>query len=530
MDVAIVTGASSSLGAAISRRLIDQGFRVYGLGGDFSNMPFDNMAFKPVSCNLAEPEQVEKAVREIVAKEKAVCLVVNNAKVYPPEDLRQATTAQLQRSLAVNLLCPLIVVREALAGLQTLQGLIVNIASATPETGRGGAVGAATTGGLRWMGEQLFQEWRDAGVKVTTICPEPNRWRPVDVRPADGQTPQTLIDPAVVAQCVADLALNRSGNIITEIVLRPQRIVEKPVPPVRELPYPKPQPIPYTVPREVIEAEEENDNAELDARDAERAEKKRRRRGRRGRGRRENETNDVEGTDTPRPERDETPVQGGAPEAKEHQDSDRTRSTQPQPRREDRPDQRREDRNNRGRDRRENRERDRDRRDDRNRDRAQSDDRPSAAAPTSPSSESASPPKEAPPPAVTPAAPPPDASTPTKKRRRKPRPGALESAGKVPFPSARRDEGATTPPAPAKPVPSSVPPPTATKAPKPEESTEPATRPAKKAATKKVATKKAAKKATSTKTATNKVATKKTATKKTARKATKKAAVKSTSA
>lgn len=267
MDVAIVTGASSTLGLAISRRLIDLGFRVYGLGGNFADIPLRNSAFVPVNCNLADPGQVEGSAREIIGKERAVCLVVNNAKLYPPEDLTRATTDQLERSLAVNLLCPLVLLREALPGLQRLQGQIVNIASATPETGRGGPAGAATAGALRWMGEQLFQQLRETGVKVTTISPEPNRWRPTDTTPAPGQRPQSVIDPDAVAACVADLVSNRSGNVITEIVLRPQRIVEKPQEPVRELPYPKPQPIPYTVPRAEIEADEQLDEEKEIARE-----------------------------------------------------------------------------------------------------------------------------------------------------------------------------------------------------------------------------------------------------------------------
>ena len=132
-------------------------------------------------------------------RKKAVCLVVNNAKVYPPEDLRQATTANCNGASRFNLLCPLIVVREALAGLQTLQGLIVKHCLRHPRDGPGwGGRCRHNGGGSAGWASSSFQEWRDAGVfKVTTICPEPNRWRPVDVRPADGQTPQTLIDPAV---------------------------------------------------------------------------------------------------------------------------------------------------------------------------------------------------------------------------------------------------------------------------------------------------------------------------------------------
>ena len=294
MDVAIVTGASTGLGAAISRKLLELGFRVYGLGGNYTQMPFNNVDFRPVSCDLSDPAAVERCTREILEEEDAIYVVVNNAKMVPRQDWHEVTGPELQRCLAVNLLCPLVITRTVLEGLCRMQGYVVNIGSSDPETARGGPVGAASAGGLRWMGEALFSELRDYGVKVTNVCPMPNRWRPADAPTPNERRPQSAIDPNMVAQAVADVLSNRSGNIVTDLVIRPQRIVEEPLVPVREIPYPDPQPIPYTVPREEIEAEELLESEDFteqqpDQRNAEEGDtgrdKKRRRRRRRRKNR-----------------------------------------------------------------------------------------------------------------------------------------------------------------------------------------------------------------------------------------------------
>lgn len=255
MDVAIVTGASTGLGAAISRKLLELGFRVYGLGGNYAQMPFNNVDFRPVPCDLKDPAQVERSVKEILREEGGVYVLVNNAKMMPRQDWHEVTGPEMQSCLAVNLLCPLVLVRAVLESLCRLQGFIINIGSSDPESARGGPIGAATAGGLRWMGESLFQELREYGVKVTNIAPMPNRWHPAEPGKDHGR-PQSVIDPNMVAQAVSDVLSNRLGNIVTDIVIRPQRLKEQGLVPVREIPYPEPQPIPYTTPRQEIESEE----------------------------------------------------------------------------------------------------------------------------------------------------------------------------------------------------------------------------------------------------------------------------------
>jgi NAD(P)-dependent dehydrogenase (short-subunit alcohol dehydrogenase family) len=257
MDIAIVTGASSALGLAISKRLIQLGFRVYGLGGDYADCPLQNVNFKPVSCDLADPAAVEQAGRRILEKEKGVYVVINNAKFFGRRHFEEMDNAEVERILQVNLLCPLVLARTFGPSLRQLQGYMIQLGAPYADYSRGGPAGAAASGGLKWMGELLFHEMRSHGVKVCHLSPEPNRVREGRTTVRPGARKEASIDPEAVAQAIEQILQSPFGNVITEMVMRPLRIEEPDQEPVRNLPYPQPQPIPYTVPREFIEAEEQ---------------------------------------------------------------------------------------------------------------------------------------------------------------------------------------------------------------------------------------------------------------------------------
>lgn len=275
MDIAIVTGASSSLGLAISQRLIQMGFRVYGLGGDYTNCSLQNVNFKPVPCDLADPGAVEHAARAILEQEKGVFVLINNAKYYGKKPYFEADRQEIERILNINLLCPLILTRVLTDSLVSLQGFLIQLGSPYAETSRGGPVGAAASGGLKWMGEVLFNDLRDHGVKVCHLSPEPNRGRDPRTVARPGARIEAAIDPEAVAQAIEQILQSRFGNIVTEMVLRPLRVSEPDFDPVVRLPYPKPKPVPYTVPREMIEAEEQLENEEIERQEKQRRKKRR---------------------------------------------------------------------------------------------------------------------------------------------------------------------------------------------------------------------------------------------------------------
>ncbi len=241
MDVAIVTGAASGVGLTIARHLIDLGMKVYGLGGNYAETPYQNHHFIPVPCDLSDMLQLEARVNTILEKEESVFVLVNNAKRFLSKPFDVCTAVEMDSVLKINLLCPLLLIRMLLPGLCRLRGFIINITVTQMDLCRGGPVGAAASGGMRWMSDVLFEELRDNGVKVTNIFPQPNRVRPDLPRQNPPlENPSSIIDPEVVAAAVVDIINTKSGNIISEMILRPQRYLERAIPPPVVIPYPQP--------------------------------------------------------------------------------------------------------------------------------------------------------------------------------------------------------------------------------------------------------------------------------------------------
>lgn len=241
MDIAIVTGAATSIGLAISRKLVELGCRVYGLGGNYAKTQYSHDYFVPTPCDLSNTAEVKTEVEAILEREGNIYILVNNAKLYPTKQfLDPVNLEELEMILKVNLLCPLILTRLALPSLARLGGYVINIAPTASDMAQGGPAGAASAGGLKWMAEALFEECRDTGVKVATIFAQSNRMPSPKTKPASGQNAQTIIDPDAVADAVRHIVSQTDGNIITELVLRPQRLREAPVLPPLLVPYPKP--------------------------------------------------------------------------------------------------------------------------------------------------------------------------------------------------------------------------------------------------------------------------------------------------
>lgn len=99
-EAAIVTGASSGIGAAISARLCKMGYEVFGIGRSFGSSfaeqfpdVADNPLFHAVVCDLLDTEKMLKLVRGIVAEARgnAACQqcrqrVLRTARGTKPEE------------------------------------------------------------------------------------------------------------------------------------------------------------------------------------------------------------------------------------------------------------------------------------------------------------------------------------------------------------------------------------------------------------------------------------------------------------
>ena len=226
LKTAIVTGASSGIGLAISRMLSEEGYKVYGIGRIF---PEDCEFFeKRMSLDIRETDILLEKVSEI----KRVDILINAAgsAFYGLAEFN--TPAQIQEMCRVDLEAPMILTSALLPRLKDTKGMVINIASVTStRINTHGAAYGALKAGLRSYGRSLYEEVRKTGVRVVTVCPDltagTKLYRNADFKPSEEDG--CFLLPEDTAECVRSVINMREGAAVTEVEVRPQfnRIVKK---------------------------------------------------------------------------------------------------------------------------------------------------------------------------------------------------------------------------------------------------------------------------------------------------------------
>ncbi len=221
---AVVTGASSGIGYAVSRKLKALGYEVFGFGRDFGKVPWEEEEdFHPIVCDILDTENVCACVREIAAEHR-VCVLVNNAGVGYYGLHEEISPDKIKELVRTNLETPMILTQQLLRHLKKNAGYVINISSvtATKSNPHGCAYGA-TKAGLASFSHSLFDEARKYGVKAVTIFPDmtkTNLYRNADFR--EGDETESYLLPEEVAEAVEFILNQREGMLVTDITLRPQ--------------------------------------------------------------------------------------------------------------------------------------------------------------------------------------------------------------------------------------------------------------------------------------------------------------------
>jgi NAD(P)-dependent dehydrogenase (short-subunit alcohol dehydrogenase family) len=180
--VAIVTGASSGLGARFAEALATSGAsvvlaarrleRIEKLADDLCAQGGEAIA---VACDVTSDQEVTALVSTAVNHFGTVDVLANNAGVAPDEDAAIETPASFRRVLDLNLNGAYTCAREA-AGvmLKAGRGSIVNTASISGLVAGDGPDTpsyVASKGGLIALTRELAVRWADGGVRVNALAP-----------------------------------------------------------------------------------------------------------------------------------------------------------------------------------------------------------------------------------------------------------------------------------------------------------------------------------------------------------------------
>jgi len=224
--VVMMSGGSSGIGAAISRRLIGEGYRLSLAGRRPQEIEakFADAAERPLVSRFDafEPATATGWVEATLARFGRIDALINNAGATRPLSFSEGDESVLDELWAVNVKAPYRLIRQSLPHLAKCgHGRIVNIASTDAKRYRDATVSiayAATKHALLALSHAAkFAGW-DEGVRVTALCPGA-----VDTdftAGIPGVTPgPSRIAPMTIAESVAFLLRLPNNASVAELVV-----------------------------------------------------------------------------------------------------------------------------------------------------------------------------------------------------------------------------------------------------------------------------------------------------------------------
>jgi 3-oxoacyl-[acyl-carrier protein] reductase len=208
--VALVTGGSRGIGAAVAKRLADDGASVaitYSKGADAAASvvkAIESAGGKAIAiqADAADAKAIQSAVDKTVSALGQLDILVSNAGIAVPKRFEDTSLEELDRLIDVNVRGTFVVTQAALKHMKN-NGRIILVGSCVGERVMtpGLVPYAATKGAVKMFAQGLSREVGSRGITVNNVQPGPID---TDLNPADG-------DWAVPQK--AATGLNRYGTV-----------------------------------------------------------------------------------------------------------------------------------------------------------------------------------------------------------------------------------------------------------------------------------------------------------------------------
>ena len=224
--VAVVTGGSRGIGAAISKALKTAGYKVAATyaGNDEAAKAFKTETGIPVyKWDISNTEACAAGLKQVEADLGPIEVLINNAGITRDSAFHRMTAEQWHAVINTNLNSLFNMTRPVIEGMRTRKfGRIINISSINGQKGQFGQTNysAAKAGDLGFT-KALAQESAKLGITVNAICPgyiatEMVMAVPQEVR-EKGILPQIPVgrlgEAEEIARCVIFLAADEAGFI-----------------------------------------------------------------------------------------------------------------------------------------------------------------------------------------------------------------------------------------------------------------------------------------------------------------------------
>jgi short-subunit dehydrogenase len=229
--LAVVTGASSGVGRAISLALARQGVRLCLIGRDAARLSQTTNEARLTSqaTSFQLDLNQERSLRPLLSRLKAeggVDILVHSAGVIHEGAMENAPMEDFDAQIGINVRAPYILTKRLLPLLSNAAGQVVFINSSAGLSAKRPDIGqyGATKHALKAIADSLREEVNERGIRVLTVylgrTATPMQKALFKKRRVP-YNPETLLQPADVASVVVHaLALPRTAEV-TDIHIRP---------------------------------------------------------------------------------------------------------------------------------------------------------------------------------------------------------------------------------------------------------------------------------------------------------------------
>jgi len=175
MNVVLITGASSGMGAAMAIEFADAGWNVMAAGRDEGRLEEVAEVSDSISTwagDLIESEDCDELVADTVDEYGAIDCLINSAGVLPRGNAEETSDDDWRDTIAINLDVPFYLSRAALPYLLKSNGSIINMSSFWGlRAGPRAMSYCVSKGGLIQLTRAMALDYAADGLRVNAICP-----------------------------------------------------------------------------------------------------------------------------------------------------------------------------------------------------------------------------------------------------------------------------------------------------------------------------------------------------------------------
>jgi short-subunit dehydrogenase len=220
MRLAVVTGASSGIGKAISLRLLALGYRVMGVSRTSCEEMIKQSNFTSVNTDLSNEKETLKLCE--ILKKESLTILINAAgfgRFEPHEELSAKTITDMT---FLNLTAPMLLTNTLLRSLKENDGYLININSIEAiRASKFAGVYSATKAGLKAFSDALFEETRKSGLSITNINPdmtESGFYEKLRFETSKKENEKLLCED--IADAVGHILSMRKGAVVSDYTIR----------------------------------------------------------------------------------------------------------------------------------------------------------------------------------------------------------------------------------------------------------------------------------------------------------------------